>query len=178
MQKLTNRQTVLTKGSENAQGIVLHDVDVTDGDGRATLVISGYVDLYKFHHDTNTENFGSFKTTLGGVSYVAVDDLKDLNNYSRDVLFPAMKDAGEMEENYAKMREYANTLGQKLEDVEFNYLGNMIKSKEYTKPEELQAISGLEELHMKNRSNYKEINDLSSEKIKTKAYLASDDNIN
>ncbi len=44
---LTNRQTVLTVGAENAQGIVLHDVDVTDGDGRATLVISGYVDLYK-----------------------------------------------------------------------------------------------------------------------------------
>ena len=48
---LTNRQTVLTKGASNAQGVVLHDVDVTDGDGRATLVIAGYVDLYKLDAD-------------------------------------------------------------------------------------------------------------------------------
>lgn len=48
---LTNRQTVLTKGASNAQGVVLHDVDVTDGDGRATLVVAGYVDLYKLDAD-------------------------------------------------------------------------------------------------------------------------------
>ena len=48
---LTNRQTVLTKGDSNAQGVVLHDVDVTDGDGRATLVVAGYVDLYKLDSD-------------------------------------------------------------------------------------------------------------------------------
>ena len=48
---LTNRQTVLTKGASNAQGVVLHDVDVTDGDGRATLVLAGYVDLYKLDED-------------------------------------------------------------------------------------------------------------------------------
>lgn len=48
---LTNRQTVLTKGASNAQGIVMHDVDVTNGDGRATLVIAGYVDLYKLDAD-------------------------------------------------------------------------------------------------------------------------------
>lgn len=48
---LTNRQTVLKKGASNAQGVVLHDVDVTDGDGRATLVVAGYVDLYKLDSD-------------------------------------------------------------------------------------------------------------------------------
>lgn len=48
---LTNRQTVLTKGASNAQGVVLHDVDVTEGDGRATLVVAGYVDLYKLDSD-------------------------------------------------------------------------------------------------------------------------------
>lgn len=51
---LTNRQTVLTKGADNAQGVVLHDVDVTDGDGRATLVVSGYVDLYKVDSDVQS----------------------------------------------------------------------------------------------------------------------------
>lgn len=52
---LTNRQTVLTVtadvGSETktnaAQGVVLHDVDVTDGNQNATLVIAGFVDLLK-----------------------------------------------------------------------------------------------------------------------------------
>lgn len=51
---LTNRQTVLTKGASNAQGIVLHDVDVTDGDANATLVLAGYVDLYKVDDDVKT----------------------------------------------------------------------------------------------------------------------------
>ena len=49
---LTNRQTVLAEATgETAQGVVLHDVDVTDGDGRATLVLAGYVDLYKLDAD-------------------------------------------------------------------------------------------------------------------------------
>ena len=48
---LTNRQTVLTKGASNAQGVVLHDVDVTNGDANATLVLAGYVDLYKLDSD-------------------------------------------------------------------------------------------------------------------------------
>lgn len=48
---LTNRQTVLSKGTENAQGVVLHDVDVTLGEANATLVIDGYVDLKKLDTD-------------------------------------------------------------------------------------------------------------------------------
>lgn len=48
---LTNRQTVLSKGTENAQGVVLHDVDVTLGEANATLVIDGYVDLKKLDED-------------------------------------------------------------------------------------------------------------------------------
>lgn len=47
-----NRQTVLsvtntsTDGA-NAQGVVLHDVDVTDGNANATLVVRGMIDLLK-----------------------------------------------------------------------------------------------------------------------------------
>lgn len=50
---LLERQTVLSKatagesGKITAQGILLHDVDVTDGDTNATLVVSGYVDVEK-----------------------------------------------------------------------------------------------------------------------------------
>lgn len=51
---LTNRQAVLIKDTNAPQGVVLHDVDVTDGDGRATLVVAGYVDLYKLDSDVVT----------------------------------------------------------------------------------------------------------------------------
>lgn len=47
---LENRQTVLTTEG-NAQGVVLHDVDVTNGNNNATLVVAGYVDLLKLDAD-------------------------------------------------------------------------------------------------------------------------------
>ena len=48
---LTNRQAVLSKNTEAPVGIVLHDVDVTDGDENATLVLKGQVDLLKLDED-------------------------------------------------------------------------------------------------------------------------------
>ncbi len=43
-----NRQTVLTKQTgANAQGVLLHDVDVTAGQENATLVIDGVIDYEK-----------------------------------------------------------------------------------------------------------------------------------
>lgn len=50
---LTNRQTVLTVGG-TAQGVVLHDVDVTAGDTNATLVLEGTVDALKLDSATVT----------------------------------------------------------------------------------------------------------------------------
>lgn len=45
---LMNRQTVLTKqNGANAQGVLLHDVDVTAGEENATLVIEGVIDYEK-----------------------------------------------------------------------------------------------------------------------------------
>lgn len=45
---LMNRQTVLTQQSgANAQGVLLHDVDVTAGEENATLVIEGVIDYEK-----------------------------------------------------------------------------------------------------------------------------------
>lgn len=49
---LTNRQTVLvvtnaTADGANAQGVILHDADVTAGATTATIVLAGYVDLNK-----------------------------------------------------------------------------------------------------------------------------------
>lgn len=50
---LTNRQTVLTIGG-TAQGVVLHDVDVTAGDTNATLVLEGTIDALKLDSATVT----------------------------------------------------------------------------------------------------------------------------
>lgn len=52
---LMNRQTVLTKVSDNtAQGVVLHDVDVTAGQANATLVIEGVIDYEKVDADVQS----------------------------------------------------------------------------------------------------------------------------
>lgn len=54
---LTSRQTVLSMASAsvtNVQGVLLHDVDVTDGDVNATLVIEGVIDLLKIDETTRT----------------------------------------------------------------------------------------------------------------------------
>lgn len=50
---LTNRQTVLTVGG-TAQGVLLHDVDVTAGDTNASLVLEGTIDLLKLDETTRT----------------------------------------------------------------------------------------------------------------------------
>lgn len=50
---LSNRQTVLTVGG-TAQGVVLHDVDVTAGDTNATLVLEGTIDALKLDSATVT----------------------------------------------------------------------------------------------------------------------------
>lgn len=53
---LTNRQTVLAETTgETAQGVVLHDVDVTDGDANATLVIEGVIDVLKLEEAVATK---------------------------------------------------------------------------------------------------------------------------
>lgn len=52
---LMNRQTVLTKQTgANAQGVLLHDVDVTAGQANATLVIEGVIDYEKVDEDVQT----------------------------------------------------------------------------------------------------------------------------
>ena len=51
---LTNRQAVISKNTDAPVGIVLHDVDVTDGDENATLVLKGQVDLLKLDEDVVT----------------------------------------------------------------------------------------------------------------------------
>ena len=49
---ILKRNTAFTKGSEaNAVAILLHDVDVTEGNANGTILISGYVDYDKLDTD-------------------------------------------------------------------------------------------------------------------------------
>ncbi len=52
---LLNRKTVLAQDtSTTAQGVLLHDVDVTNGQGNATLVVEGVVDINKVDESVKT----------------------------------------------------------------------------------------------------------------------------
>ena len=48
---LLNRDTVLSQDTSTCQGVLLHDVDVTDGEANATLVVKGTVDYEKLNED-------------------------------------------------------------------------------------------------------------------------------
>ena len=60
-----------SSGSSNAVGILLHDVDVTDGDANGTLLIWGFVDLNKLDTATTALITTEVKTALkGGVTFL------------------------------------------------------------------------------------------------------------
>lgn len=51
---LSNREAPISKNTDAPIGIVLHDVDLTDGDDNATVVLKGQVDLLKLDEDVVT----------------------------------------------------------------------------------------------------------------------------
>ena len=73
---LEARETAFVKattssGSSNAVGILLHDVDVTEGDTNGTLLIWGFVDLNKLDTATTALITTEVKTALkGGVTFL------------------------------------------------------------------------------------------------------------
>lgn len=49
---LLSRDTAVAKADDaTAQGIILHDVDVTEGTANGTMLVSGYVDVLKLEED-------------------------------------------------------------------------------------------------------------------------------
>lgn len=69
---LTARGTAFAKATgSNAVGVLLHDVDVTEGDGNGTLLIWGFVDLNKVDSTTAALITAEVKTALkGGVTFL------------------------------------------------------------------------------------------------------------
>ena len=64
-------KAVTSSGSSNAVGILLHDVDVTDGDANGTLLIWGFVDLNKLDTATTALITTEVKPALkGGVTFL------------------------------------------------------------------------------------------------------------
>lgn len=72
---LTNRAVAFTAaGTDNAVGVLLHDVDITDGDANASLLIWGFVNLDRM--DTATQGLitSGVKTSLAGKVWFLKDN--------------------------------------------------------------------------------------------------------
>lgn len=66
---LLNRNTVLAVANgATAQGIVLHDVDVTEGQENATMLVAGYVDINKI--DTAARPSADAQTALTKITFM------------------------------------------------------------------------------------------------------------
>lgn len=66
---LLNRNTVLAVANgATAQGIVLHDVDVTEGQENATMLVAGYVDINKI--DTDARPSADAQTALTKITFM------------------------------------------------------------------------------------------------------------
>lgn len=64
---LTVRDTAFTAaGTDNAVGVLLHDVDVTDNDANCSLLIWGFVNLNRIDETTAAKINTSVKTALAG----------------------------------------------------------------------------------------------------------------
>lgn len=68
---LTARTTPFTKDTSTPKGVLLHDVDVTDGNANGTLLIFGFVNLERLDTTTAALITDTVKTQLkGGVTFL------------------------------------------------------------------------------------------------------------
>lgn len=63
---LKTRTTAFTIATDTASGVLLHDVDVTDGAENATLLIFGFVDINKIDSDVVAKITDEVQTALSG----------------------------------------------------------------------------------------------------------------
>jgi hypothetical protein len=66
---LKTRNTAFTVATENVVGIVLHDVDVTEGTNNGVVVVFGVVDLEKLESDVQKLITNDIETELNGKIY-------------------------------------------------------------------------------------------------------------
>lgn len=72
---LTDRSTAFTAAGEgNAVGVVLHDVDVTEGDNNASILLWGFVNLDRIDDTTAAKITSGVKTALKGSIWFLKDN--------------------------------------------------------------------------------------------------------
>lgn len=72
---LTNRAVAFTAaGDNNAKGVLLHDVDVTEQDANATLLIWGFVNLNRVDATPKALLTTAVQTSLAGKVYFLSDN--------------------------------------------------------------------------------------------------------
>ena len=62
--------------SNNAVGILLHDVDVTDGDANGTLLIFGFVNTDRIDETTKAKITADVKAKLPMIKFMAADTME------------------------------------------------------------------------------------------------------
>ncbi len=71
---LMARDTAFTAaGADNAVGVLLHDVDVTNGTGNGSLLIWGFVNVNRLEEDVQTKITDGVKTSLKGAIWFLKD---------------------------------------------------------------------------------------------------------
>lgn len=71
---LTNRSAAFAAADDTAVGVLLHDVDVTDQDANATLLIWGFVNLNRVDAATKALLTSAVQTSLAGKVYFLSDN--------------------------------------------------------------------------------------------------------
>lgn len=68
---LDARNTPFTKATNSAKGVLLHDVDVTDGNANGTLLILGFVNTNRLESDVQALVTDTIKSSLNAkVSFI------------------------------------------------------------------------------------------------------------
>ena len=69
---ILKRNTAFTKGSDtNAVAILLHDVDVTEGNANGTILVSGYVDYDKLDTDVQALVTNALIAKLPKITFIS-----------------------------------------------------------------------------------------------------------
>ena len=65
-----DRNTAFVKDEATPNAILLHDVDVTEGENNGTIVISGFVDLNKLDEDVQALITSTVETALTKITFL------------------------------------------------------------------------------------------------------------
>lgn len=68
---LDDRTTAFTKATSTANGVLLHDVDVTDGNNNGTMLVFGFVNTNRLDSDVKALLTDTVKASMGMIKFLA-----------------------------------------------------------------------------------------------------------